>query len=255
MPLFCFDMTQQHLPEAIVPAMEALRTLVGSGWRAEWARRCGLPFREFEEDMGSCSRYRDIMVTLEERGMGTYSGGQFVKHFYADLPHAAKDILKEIGVPAWSFGAHRFAAEVARPSTRRMVRNYATVLFDAAPPRDINNAQTFRQVVRDIVGKADCGDSCLCLKSEGRSNGRTLSGTCDASRCGGCTWKLLATLHINAAGRPHLLIKSDGAHGEKIAKAGARLWTQKEKDIIKTLLPGQCEVSSPKSGQHWLLVV
>ncbi|CAJ1453396.1 unnamed protein product, partial [Effrenium voratum] len=91
---------------------ELLRTLVGSGWRAEWTRRCGPPFRNLPAPLWKEGPYEEVMALLAERGLGQVRGqcfdnGQelvFVKFAYSVLPKEAKDSLKEMGVPSWSFG-------------------------------------------------------------------------------------------------------------------------------------------------------
>ena len=81
-------------------------------WRAEWTRRCGPPFRNLLAPIWEEGPYEEVMALLAERGLGQVRGkffdnGQelvFVKFAYSVLPKEAKDSLKEMGVPSWSFG-------------------------------------------------------------------------------------------------------------------------------------------------------
>ena len=91
---------------------ELLRTLVGSGWCAEWTRRCGAHFRKLPAPMWKDGVYQEVMGLLVERGLGEVREqlwedevqDVFVKGCFSDLTKEAKDALKEMGVPGWSFG-------------------------------------------------------------------------------------------------------------------------------------------------------
>ena len=98
--------------QAVEAMGELLRTLVGSGWCAEWTRRCGAHFRKLPAPMWKDGVYQEVMGLLVERGLGEVREqlwedevqDVFVKGCFSDLTKEAKDALKEMGVPGWSFG-------------------------------------------------------------------------------------------------------------------------------------------------------
>ena len=119
------------LGQAVEAMAELLRALVGSGWCAEWTRRCGAHFRALPSPMWKEAAYQEVMGLLVERGLGEVReqlcGGEvqdvFVKGCFADLSREAKEGLKEMGVPSWSFGPPRRAdARQARRAERRKGR-------------------------------------------------------------------------------------------------------------------------------------
>lgn len=106
---------------------EVLRTLVGSGWCAEWTRRCGPPFRNLPGPMWGAAAYEEVMALLVERGLGEIREQRltqeqllrvFVKGAFTALSQEAKEALKDMDVPSWSFGPPRHAATTEPPRRR-----------------------------------------------------------------------------------------------------------------------------------------
>ena len=227
--------------------------LVGSGWRSEWVRRCGKPFRDVCGALAASESYTQMVAALVERGVGVREEAAFAKFLYADLAPATKMFLKEAGVPAWSFGlqrsteitfreasnAHAETPPDAEPPVPKRHRAYKDVVFEGSPPQLINDTKTFLSVIRHILGKAEqAGDACVRFKEELGGKGRTMCGTCNAEVCVGCTWKMLARLTLDSKGLQHLEIKADGEHGSRAVAGGSRLWTETERALLAATFPG-----------------
>ena len=110
--------------------LQLLRSLPGSGWLVEWARRCGDPFRgEPGEPLQAGDRaaraYAEAVQHLTERGLGQevdillqgHVAKGFAKQPYWTLAPAARKFLQELHVPAWSFSLHMYepASKPAEP--------------------------------------------------------------------------------------------------------------------------------------------
>ncbi|CAK9113594.1 Ribosomal protein L15, partial [Durusdinium trenchii] len=243
------------LEGATVAGIELLRTLIGSGWRSHWARRCGPPFRDAPGDMELSSDYQRVVEALVERGLGVAEEVGFVKLPYAELATATKHFLKEAGVPAWSFASYKEKATfpsdrstcetegLAKRTSDRKHRTYATLLFDGSPPEQINDTPTLLKVIRSILARTAAGDACVRFKEELCSKGRTVSGVCQLDACKGCSWKMLASVTLDTHGVQRLSIRADGSHGERQVRPGSRLWTEAERGLLAAAFPGGKKVT------------
>ncbi|CAJ1458910.1 unnamed protein product [Effrenium voratum] len=252
---------------------ELLRTLVGSGWRAEWTRRCGPPFRNLPAPLWKEGPYEE----LAERGLGQVRGqcfdnGQelvFVKFAYSVLPKEAKDSLKEMGVPSWSFG-QLCSEKKAQPKPAIAPKRSATtptvkegeppcapeegpstpaeswaIIFHGKPcdGADVATYTGLRKAVERLLGRRKDQGIYTFHEKQLKRDGKTLLGICQQSVCAGCTRQVKATLTFEEKG-PLLCVEQKGCHGKLQPPRGGCLWTCAEACALEGLEEKRPKVTS-----------
>ncbi|CAJ1345601.1 unnamed protein product [Effrenium voratum] len=220
--------------EGVEATGELLRTLAGSGWRAEWTRRCGPPFRNLPAPLWKEGPYEEVMALLAERDLGQARGqcfdnGQelvFVKFAYSVLPKEAKDSLKEMGA---ALQREEGAAEAGYCSKEEGPSTPAeswAIIFHGKPcdGADVATYTGLRKAVERLLGRRKDQGIYTFHEKQLKRDGKTLQGICQQSVCAGCTRQVKATPTFEEKG-PLLCVEQKGCHGKLQPPRGGCLWT------------------------------
>ena len=219
----------------------SFRSLPGSGWLVEWARRCGDPFRgEPGEPLQAGDRaaraYAEAVQHLTERGLGQegdillqgHVAKGFAKQPYWTLAPAARKFLQELHVPAWSFIVCKCTSQPASRRSQVWRRNFCqdSRLLWGTP-------QAWQDALRGRL--RICGPSRAPMSTERRQRARGRAEQCNASPCR--LWK--GSMRQGACAR-NLPCHAQGA---VISKGGSKdLAKDHEEAGPVCMLPLRCQV-------------